>query len=174
MSDDALSDSNPPEPAIKVAVIPVTPFQQNASIVWCTATQQAAVVDPGGDLPRLLDAVRKLGVTPVAIWLTHGHVDHAGGAAELAETLQLPVIGPHKADQFWIDDIPESGRKYGLPDAKSFTPDRWLDDGDVVVSQGEVEDVKVILDAGESHGLWDDDHAALGLPNKVHIVKKRC
>jgi glyoxylase-like metal-dependent hydrolase (beta-lactamase superfamily II) len=132
MSDDAQSDSNPPEPAIKVAVVPVTPFQQNASIVWCTATQQAAVVDPGGDLPRLLDAVRKLGVTPVAIWLTHGHVDHAGGAAELAETLQLPVIGPHKADQFILDSLAESGLQFGMQGLRPVVPDRHLADGDHV------------------------------------------
>lgn len=132
MSDDAQSDLNPPEPAIKVAVIPVTPFQQNASIVWCTATQQAAVVDPGGDLPRLLDAVRKLDVTPVAIWLTHGHVDHAGGAAELAETLQLPVIGPHKADQFILDSLAESGLQFGMEGLRPVVPDRHLADGDHV------------------------------------------
>ncbi|MCU0885458.1 MAG: MBL fold metallo-hydrolase [Beijerinckiaceae bacterium] len=132
MSDSAQTDSNRPEPAIKVAVVPVTPFQQNASIVWCTATQQAAVVDPGGDLPRLRDALTKLGVTPVAIWLTHGHVDHAGGAAELAEALQVPVIGPHKADQFILDSLAESGLQFGMQGLRPVVPSRHLADGDHV------------------------------------------
>ncbi len=120
------------EPAIKVAVVPVTPFQQNASIVWCTATMQAAVVDPGGDVPKLIDAVKKLAVTPTAIWLTHGHVDHAGGAAELAEALKLPVTGPHRDDQFIMDSLPEYGLKFGMAGLRPVIPDRYLDDGDRV------------------------------------------
>lgn len=120
------------EPAIKVAVIPVTPFQQNASIIWCTSTLQAAIVDPGGDLPRLVEAAQKLGVTPVAIWLTHGHIDHAGGAAELSEQLRLPVTGPHRDDQFLMDNLAAQGLKFGIGGARAVTPERYLDEGDTV------------------------------------------
>lgn len=121
------------EPAIKVAVVPVTPFQQNASIIWCTRTMQAAIVDPGGDVPKLLDAVKKLAVTPVAIWLTHGHIDHAGGAAELAEALGLPIIGPHRDDQFLMDNLAEQARMFGTAGARAVTSGRYLTDGDTVM-----------------------------------------
>jgi hydroxyacylglutathione hydrolase len=120
------------EPALKVAVVPVTPFQQNASVIWCTATRQAAVVDPGGDLPLLKEALKKLAVTPVAIFLTHGHIDHAGGAAELAEDLNLPVIGPHRDDQFIMDNLPTQGLTFGIHGARAVTPGRYLSDGDTV------------------------------------------
>lgn len=121
------------EPAIKVAVVPVTPFQQNASIIWCTKTMQAAIVDPGGDVPKVIEAAKKLAVTPTAIWLTHGHVDHAGGAAELSETLSLPIIGPHKDDQFLMDNLAEQGRMFGISGARAATPGRYLGDGDTVM-----------------------------------------
>ena len=112
--------------------IPVTPFQQNCSLVWCDATRKAAVIDPGGDLDVLLAAVDKLGLELEQIWITHGHIDHAGGTGELAERLQLPIIGPHPGDQFWIDALPATSQKYGFPLAKTFTPTRWLHDGDEV------------------------------------------
>ena len=95
--------------------IPVTPFAQNCSIVWCDATKQAAVIDPGGDLPRIEAAVQQLGVDLKQIWLTHAHIDHAGGTAELSARLSLPIIGPHPGDQFWIDGIAEQGRMFGFP-----------------------------------------------------------
>jgi glyoxylase-like metal-dependent hydrolase (beta-lactamase superfamily II) len=120
------------EPALKVAVVPVTAFQQNASIIWCTATKDAAIVDPGGDVPRLIEAVKKLAVTPRAIWLTHGHIDHAGGAAELAEALKLPITGPHRDDQFLMDNLEEQGRMFGLEGARPVTSGRYLTDGDTV------------------------------------------
>lgn len=117
---------------IKVAVIPVTPFQQNASIVVCAATNEAAIVDPGGDVPLLVEAVKKMAVTPTAIWLTHGHIDHAGGAAELAETLSLPIVGPHRDDQFLLDGLATQGLMFGIAGARPVTPGRYLDEGDVV------------------------------------------
>jgi hydroxyacylglutathione hydrolase len=121
------------EPPIKVAVIPVTPFQQNASVIWCTRTMQAAIVDPGGDVPRLIDATKTLAVTPTAIWLTHGHVDHAGGAAELSEALKLPVVGPHRDDQFLMDSLAQYGPQFGMHGLRPVTPDRYLSDGDTVM-----------------------------------------
>ncbi len=117
---------------LRYLTIPVTAFRQNCSIVWCDKTMKAAVIDPGGDLDVLLDAVQRLGLTLEQIWLTHAHIDHAGGTAELAKKLGLPIIGPHPDDQFWIDGLPEQGRMFGLPHAEPFTPTRWLLDGDTV------------------------------------------
>ena len=112
--------------------IPVTPFQQNCSLVWEDETMTAAIIDPGGDLDSLLAAAGALDVTITQIWLTHAHIDHAGGTAELARMLHLPIIGPHPADQFWIDALAEQGRMFGFPHADGFTPTRWLADGDSV------------------------------------------
>ncbi len=112
--------------------IPVTAFQQNCSIVWCDGTMKAAIIDPGGDLDVLLDVIQKLGVTLEQIWLTHAHIDHAGGTAELSQKLGLPIIGPHPGDQFWIDGLPLQGQRFGLPHAEAFTPTRWLHDCDTV------------------------------------------
>ena len=112
--------------------IPVTPFQQNCSLVWEDATMTAAIIDPGGDLDSLLAAAGALDVTITQIWLTHAHIDHAGGAAELARILRIPVVGPHPADQFWIDALVDQGRRFGFPHADKFTPTRWLADCDSV------------------------------------------
>jgi glyoxylase-like metal-dependent hydrolase (beta-lactamase superfamily II) len=117
---------------LQYLTIPVTPFQQNASLVWDDQTRQAAVIDPGGDLDVLLGAVQKLGLKLEQIWITHAHVDHAAGTAELAERLGLPIVGPHPGDQFWIDRLAASAQSYGFPPAKPFTPTRWLQDGDTV------------------------------------------
>jgi glyoxylase-like metal-dependent hydrolase (beta-lactamase superfamily II) len=112
--------------------VAVTPFQQNCSIVWCDATRKAAVIDPGGDLPRIEAAARELGVDLEQIWITHAHIDHAGGAGELSRRLGLPITGPHPGDQFWIDQLAQQGRMFGFPAAEPFTPARWLHDGDTV------------------------------------------
>ncbi|GAB4216453.1 MAG: MBL fold metallo-hydrolase [Rhodoferax sp.] len=112
--------------------VPVTPFEQNCSIVWCDQTREAAVIDPGGDLDVLLAEVKRLGLTLTQIWLTHAHIDHAGGAGELAQRLSLPIVGPHPADQFWIDGLPQQSQMFGFVPAQPFTPTRWLADGDTV------------------------------------------
>lgn len=112
--------------------IPVTPFQQNCSIVWCDQTDEAAVIDPGGDLPRLKAEVARLGVRLKQILLTHAHIDHAGGTGTLARELGLPIIGPHPGDQFWIDGLAQQAKMFGFAPAEPFTPDRWLADGDAV------------------------------------------
>jgi hydroxyacylglutathione hydrolase len=113
-------------------IAPVTPLQQNCTIVWCTVTKKAALIDPGGEVDRLLAAIAELDLTLDKIWVTHGHTDHAGGVAELQARTGVTVEGPHEDDQFWIDRIEESGRKYGMAEARAFTPDRWLKDGDTV------------------------------------------
>ena len=117
---------------LRYLIIPVTPFQQNCSLVWCDQTLDAAVIDPGGDLDRVLGEVQRLGLSLKQIWLTHAHIDHAGGAGELAERLQLPIIGPHTGDQFWIDGLAQQSQMFGFARAKPFTPTRWLQDGDTV------------------------------------------
>ncbi|SMF61541.1 MBL fold metallo-hydrolase [Allosphingosinicella indica] len=119
------------EAPLRAAIIPVTPLQQNCSLLWCTATKKAAVVDPGGDLERILGAVAQQGVTVEKILLTHGHIDHAGGAKELAEKLNVPIEGPEEQDRFWIARLDEDGKSYGIP-AQAFEPDRWLVEGDQV------------------------------------------
>lgn len=123
---------------IRALIAPVTPLQQNCTLVWCVKTNRAAIIDPGGEVPRLLQALKDQNLTLEKIWITHGHLDHAGGAAALKEATGAPIEGPHPDDQFWIDDIGTSGAKWGMPDARPFTPDRWLDDGDRV-SLGETE-----------------------------------
>jgi hydroxyacylglutathione hydrolase len=117
---------------MKFTIVPVTPFQQNCSLLWCEETKQAAVVDPGGDIDRILGAIAKAGVTLQKILLTHGHIDHAGGTAELAARLGVPVEGPQREDRFWIDQLPQQGQMFGFPHLAAFTPDRWLEQGDRV------------------------------------------
>ena len=118
--------------AVKLAVIPVTPFQQNCSLIICAATGKAAFVDPGGEVPRLLATLEKSGATLDKILVTHGHADHCGGVAELAECTGVPVEGPHPDDQFWIDELAQAARTFGIAGARTFTPDRWLAGGDTV------------------------------------------
>lgn len=113
-------------------IIPVTPFEQNCTLVWCEETREAAVIDPGGDLPRILGEIERQRLTPTRILLTHGHVDHAGGAGSLAERLGIPIEGPHRDDAFWLQGIAQQGRMFGLPPVEPFTPDRWLEQGDRV------------------------------------------
>ena len=117
---------------LRYLTIPVTPFQQNCSLVWCDDTREAAVIDPGGDLEVILGAVAREQLALQQIWLTHAHIDHAGATAELAQRLNLPIIGPHPGDQFWIDGLPQQGVMFGFPRCEPFTPTRWLHDGDTV------------------------------------------
>jgi glyoxylase-like metal-dependent hydrolase (beta-lactamase superfamily II) len=127
---------------LRYHTVPVTAFQQNCSLVWDDATMQAAVIDPGGDLDHLLAEVARLNLKLEQIWLTHAHIDHAGGTAELASRLSLPIIGPHPGDQFWIDGLPQQGAMFGFPHAEAFTPTRWLHDGDTVTLGAHTLDVR--------------------------------
>jgi glyoxylase-like metal-dependent hydrolase (beta-lactamase superfamily II) len=117
---------------MKLAILPVTPFQQNCSLVVCSDTHRAALVDPGGDVERLLAAVAKSGATLEKILVTHGHLDHCGAVAEVADRLGVPIEGPHRDDAFWIDQLADQARAFGFPPSRSFTPDRWLEGGDEV------------------------------------------
>ena len=117
---------------LQYKTIPVTAFQQNCSLVWCDQTQEAAVIDPGGDLEAIEWEIDRLGLKLKAIWVTHAHIDHAGGVADLADKYQLDIIGPHEGDQFWIDGLAQQGAMFGFPPSRSFVPTRWLHDGDTV------------------------------------------
>jgi len=121
----------PAQPPMRAAILPVTPLQQNCSLIWCTKTMLGALVDPGGDLDMLKAAVAKSGVTLEKILVTHGHIDHCGEAGVLAKELGLKIEGPHEADRFWISRLSEDGKKYGI-NGEVFEPDRWLQDGDSV------------------------------------------
>ena len=117
---------------LKVLIVPVTPFEQNCSLLICEETNHAAIVDPGGDIPKILDALNKSGATPEKILLTHGHIDHCAGAVALAKELNIDIEGPHKDEAFWLDQLPLQSQRFGFPKAEAFTPNKWLDDEDVV------------------------------------------
>ena len=112
--------------------LPVTPFEQNCSLIWCDRTRAAALIDPGGDLPRLRAAVAERDLDLQAIWLTHAHIDHAGGAGQLARETGLPIVGPQRGDQFWIDALAQQAQMFRFAPAEPFAPSRWLEDGDTL------------------------------------------
>ena len=130
-----------PAPPIQVAIVPVTPFQQNCSLLWCARTMRGALVDAGGDVDRLLGAVDKAGVTLEKLLVTHGHLDHCGATAELAEQLGLPIEGPHEDDRFWIEQLAAQAAQFGFPPSAPFEPNRWLKNGDQVTVGEAVLDV---------------------------------
>jgi glyoxylase-like metal-dependent hydrolase (beta-lactamase superfamily II) len=121
---------------LKAAIVRVTPFEQNCTLVWDEASKVGAVVDPGGDLERIEDAIRQTGIKVEKILLTHGHIDHAGGADELREKLGVKIEGPHKADVILLENLEKQGQLYGIGGVRNVTPDRWLDEGDRVTVAG--------------------------------------
>jgi glyoxylase-like metal-dependent hydrolase (beta-lactamase superfamily II) len=145
-------------------IIPVTPFEQNCSLIWCTETMKGALVDPGGDIEKLLAATAKQGVTIEKLLLTHGHIDHAGATGELAAQLDVPIEGPQEEERFWLDQLPAQSRMFGFPPAKDFTPTRWLNEGDTV-TVGK-ESLQVLHTPGHTPGHIVFFHA----PSKLAIV----
>ncbi len=113
-------------------IIPVTSYQQNCSLVWCELSKKAALIDPGGDIERLLSAVDQHGLILEKILLTHGHLDHVGGAKQMATQLAIPIVGPHKEDLFWLQSLPQQAEMFGFDAAIAFQPDHWLVDGENV------------------------------------------
>lgn len=127
-------------PSLKIAIVPVTVYQQNCTLIWDPATAKGAVIDPGGEVPRILEAIAEVKMTPEKILITHGHTDHAAGAAELAEALNVKVEGPHQADEFLLKSLAKRGRDDGFG-GRDLTPDRWLKDGDTVTFAGHTWDI---------------------------------
>lgn len=117
---------------MKYLTIPVTPFEQNCSLVWCDTTRHAALIDPGGDVERLYAAIEAQQLTLQAVWLTHGHLDHVGGTVAVADQYAVPVIGPHQDDAFWLDALPLQSQQFGFPHHDAFTPTRWLTHGETL------------------------------------------
>ncbi|MTH98129.1 MBL fold metallo-hydrolase [Roseibium sp. RKSG952] len=145
MSDQTASSSQGGqtggEPPIKILIIPVTPFQQNCSLVWDPKTGRGAVIDPGGDVETIAQAIQENSVQVEKIVLTHGHIDHVGGAADLAEKLGVRVEGPHKDDRPLIERVADQARQFGLADVRPVEPDLWLSDGDTIEFAGRTFDV---------------------------------
>lgn len=119
-------------PSLKAAILPVTPLQQNCTLLWDEESMKGAVFDPGGDVARIREAVGEIGLEAEKILLTHGHLDHAGGAMELKEALGVPIEGPHAEDGFLLESQESMAEEFGISGARNVTPDRWLDEGDTV------------------------------------------
>ena len=153
--------------ALHYEIIPVTPFAQNCSLLWCAATRRAAVVDPGGDVPKILTAVASRGVVVERILVTHGHIDHAGAVAALADDLNVPVEGPQREDAFWIEGMPQQSKMFGFPDVRSFVPDRWLEHGDRVSVGDEILEVVHCPGHTPGHVVFFSAEARLALVGDV-------
>jgi glyoxylase-like metal-dependent hydrolase (beta-lactamase superfamily II) len=152
---------------LEFRIVPVTPFQQNCSLLWCTDTRRAAVVDPGGDIDRIEAAVADAGVEVEKILLTHGHIDHAGATAELARQLGVPIEGPQEEERFWIDAMADQGRMFGFEKGESFTPDRWLVDGDTVTVGDVVLEVLHCPGHTPGHVVFFDPESKLAVVGDV-------
>lgn len=157
------SSALPDERPMRVGIIPVTPLQQNCSLLWCTKTMKGALVDPGGDLPKLKQALERTGVTLEKILVTHGHLDHCGQAGVLAKEMGVPIEGPQEEDRFWIAKLDDDGPRWNM-DAHTFEPDRWLENGDTV-TVGELE-IDVYHCPGHTPGHVVFHHA----PSKFAMV----
>lgn len=149
---------------MEYAVLPVTPFAQNCSLLWEPATRSAAVVDPGGDVDAILAEIAARRLRVEKLLLTHGHIDHVGGTAELAARLGVPVEGPQRAETFWLDQLPEQCRMFGFPPTPALTPDRWLEDGDTVTIG------KLVLDVLHTPGHTPGHVCFIHKPSKLAIV----
>ena len=118
--------------SMKIIVIPVTPYEQNCSLIICEETQKAAIVDPGGDVEHILAIVKQHAVTVDKVLLTHGHLDHVGGTEAVAKTLNVPIIGPEKEDLFWMEQLEAQSQRFGFPLHTSFMPTAWLEENEIV------------------------------------------
>ncbi len=154
------------EPPLKAAIIPVTPLQQNCTLLWCTKTMRGAFVDPGGEVHKLKSAAAQAGVTIEKVLLTHGHIDHAGSAGVLAAELDVPIEGPHRDDIYWIERLAEDGARYGITGAP-FEPTRWLDDGDTVTVGELTLDVRHCPGHTPGHVVFHHPESRLALVGDV-------
>lgn len=147
--------------AMKATIVPVTPFQQNCSVIWCEDTMKGAVVDPGGEIDRILAAAQQQGIEIEKVLLTHGHLDHCSAARVLADRLGVPLEGPHKEDAFWIDRLAQDCAQYGFPETEAFEPDRWLEEGDTVTVGNTVLDVYHCPGHTPGHVVFHDKEAGI-------------
>jgi hydroxyacylglutathione hydrolase len=154
-------------PQPQAFIIPVTPFQQNCSLIWDSDSNEAAVVDPGGDVDQILKAIRSQGVKPSQILLTHGHIDHAGGAEELAEKLGVPVIGPNEEDLFLLQSLALSGQQYGMMDARNCKPAQFLKQGDEIKIGGLTFEVRQCPGHSPGHVVFFDQAHRLAIVGDV-------
>ena len=151
---------------LKALIQPVTLFQQNASIIYCSNTNKCAIVDPGGDIEILLEITKNNNLIPEKILLTHGHIDHAGGATELSEILKVEIHGPHIEDKFLLDELQKQGEMFGLP-SKDCKPDVWLDEGDIVELGDEKLDVYFCPGHTPGHIIFYNEANKLALVGDV-------
>ena len=158
---------NNQEKEVRAIVVPVTPFQQNCSIVWCIETKMGAVFDPGGDLENILQAVEEHEITIEKILITHAHLDHAGGAHELSQKLNVPIEGPHKEDLFLMESLAEQGEKFGLNNAKSFKTNRDLNNGDEVKIGNQILGVRHCPGHTPGHIIFFHEKAKLAVVGDV-------
>jgi hydroxyacylglutathione hydrolase len=152
---------------MRYVVVPVTPFEQNCTVIWCSETMRGAVVDPGGNIDRIVRAADENGVTLEKILLTHGHVDHAGGATDLAKRWALPIEGPHMDDRFWLDGMEQQCRVFGMPAVPAFTPDRWLSAGEQVTVGNLSFEVRHCPGHTPGHVIFFNSEAPLALVGDV-------
>ena len=151
---------------LKALIQPVTPFQQNASVIYCDKTKKCAIVDPGGDIEILLEVARQEDLIPEKILLTHGHIDHAGGATELSEILNVKIYGPHINDKFLLDGLQKQSEMFGMQ-SKNCSPDKWLDDGDVIKIGNEKLEVYLCPGHTPGHLIFFNKGSKLALVGDV-------
>lgn len=153
--------------SLKIAIIPVTPFEQNCSVLICDERNEAAIVDPGGDLERIRETIKELNVKVTKILITHGHLDHCAGAKDLADSYAVKIEGPQQEEVFWIDQLAEQSQRFGFGHAKPFTPDRWLEDGDQVTVGNQTFDVFHCPGHTPGHVVFVDRQAKLAVVGDV-------
>ena len=151
---------------LKALIQPVTPFQQNASIIYCDQTMKCAIVDPGGDIEILLQISKENNLMPEKILLTHGHIDHAGGATEISEILNVEIHGPHIDDKFLLDGLQKQGEMFGTP-SRNCTPDKWLNDGDVIYVGNEKLEVYLCPGHTPGHVVFFNKDSSLAIVGDV-------
>lgn len=152
---------------LKAIIIPVTVFQQNCTLLYDDETKRGVLVDPGGDWSRVAQAIEQAGIKVEAIWITHAHVDHAGGAMEAKEALNVPVIGSNIADKPLMDNLITTAKEYGMTGVRNCVPDRWLEEGDIVDCGG--HSFKVFHTPGHApgHVIYFNDETRLALVGDV-------
>ncbi|MBD1390369.1 MBL fold metallo-hydrolase [Neiella sp. HB171785] len=148
-------------------IIPVTDFMQNCTLLWCEQSKEAAIVDPGGDMEQILEAVEQRQLKVSKILLTHAHIDHAGATAKLASHLNCAIEGPHQEDKFWIDALPQQSQMFRFPKVDGFTPTRWLQQGDQVTIGQRTLEVRHCPGHTPGHVIFVDHDSQMAIVGDV-------